>query len=208
MTYQSVTVPIYKKNTSMTRKETIIQAAAQLFSEKGYRETTTADIRNRAQVAQGTLFYHFNNKEGILLHIFGELINEYMKVIEKFSHDDLTGMEGLEHYAEMIKKLMHDENQTVHLILPHLVPSLLEENEETKKLFLKYVETSTSSLETLIRKGVQDGSIRKVDPEKTAHFLFALTTGMTRYNTMPVGEKKDIAETAWDFIQTALSPIK
>lgn len=192
----------------MTRKETIIQAAAQLFSEKGYRETTTADIRNRAQVAQGTLFYHFNNKEGILLHIFSELINDYMKVVECFSHDNLSGMQGLECYAQMIKKLMSDKNQTVHLILPHLVPSLLEENEETKKLFIKYVETSTSSLEMLIRKGVNDGSIRKVDPETTAHFLFALTTGINRYNTMPIDGKKDIADTAWDIIHTALSPTK
>lgn len=191
----------------MTRKETIIQAAAELFSEKGYRETTTADIRNRAQVAQGTLFYHFNNKEGILLHIFGELINDYIGVIESFSHDDLSGMEGLEQYAEMIKKLMSEKNQTVHLLLPHLVPSLLEENEKTKKLFIKYVETSISSLEMLIQKGVQDGSIRKVVPETTAHFLFALTTGMNRYNTMPISGKKDIADTAWDFIHTALSPI-
>lgn len=192
----------------MTRKETIIQAATELFSEKGYRETTTADIRNRAQVAQGTLFYHFNNKEGILLHIFGELINDYMEVVESFSHDDLTGMQGLENYAQMIKQLMSENNQTVHLILPHLVPSLLAENEETKKLFIKYVETSISSLELLIQKGVKDGSIRDVDPATTAHFLFALTTGMNRYNTMPIEGKKDIADPAWDFIHTALSPVK
>lgn len=48
------------------RREEIMDAAAELFSTKGYEETTTTDIMNKVGIAKGTLYYHFASKEEIL----------------------------------------------------------------------------------------------------------------------------------------------
>ena len=48
-------------------RETIARAALRLFAERGYDETTLADIANAANVAPRTIFAYFQSKEDILL---------------------------------------------------------------------------------------------------------------------------------------------
>ncbi|OAI40606.1 hypothetical protein AYO39_00145 [Actinobacteria bacterium SCGC AG-212-D09] len=47
-------------------RETIARAALQLFSERGYDETTLADIAEAADVSPRTIFAYFQSKEDIL----------------------------------------------------------------------------------------------------------------------------------------------
>lgn len=47
-------------------EETILDAAADLFAERGYQGTTTAAIAQRAGVSEVTLFRKFRSKQGLL----------------------------------------------------------------------------------------------------------------------------------------------
>lgn len=47
-------------------EETILQAAAELFGQRGYQGTTTAAIAERAEVNEVTLFRRFGSKQGLL----------------------------------------------------------------------------------------------------------------------------------------------
>jgi AcrR family transcriptional regulator len=48
-------------------RDTIARAALRLFAERGYEETTLADIAEAAQVAPRTIFAYYESKEDILL---------------------------------------------------------------------------------------------------------------------------------------------
>jgi AcrR family transcriptional regulator len=48
-------------------RESIARAALRLFAERGYDETTLADIAHAANVAPRTIFAYFESKEDILL---------------------------------------------------------------------------------------------------------------------------------------------
>lgn len=50
-----------KRNT----REKLLAAAAQCFAEKGYSGCSIADIAQRAEVAQGTIYVHFKGKEAL-----------------------------------------------------------------------------------------------------------------------------------------------
>ncbi len=54
---------------NFNKKGVILQAALNEFSEKGYNETTVADISSRARVTGPTVYEYFKNKEDILMCI-------------------------------------------------------------------------------------------------------------------------------------------
>ena len=65
----------------MNKKNIILEAAARLFSEKGFRETPMAEISKITGAAEGTIFYHFKNKE----ELFVAILEDFKKhVIEEF----------------------------------------------------------------------------------------------------------------------------
>ena len=51
----------------MTEKQkNIVTTALKLFAEKGYDATSTSLVAKNANVSEGLIFRHFNNKEGLL----------------------------------------------------------------------------------------------------------------------------------------------
>lgn len=48
------------------RRNEILDAAARLFSNKGYNKCTINDILNEVGIAKGTFYYYFNSKEEVL----------------------------------------------------------------------------------------------------------------------------------------------
>jgi TetR/AcrR family fatty acid metabolism transcriptional regulator len=57
---------------SAGKRERILRAAIEAFSEKGYAEATISEIAGRADVANGTIYDYFENKEDLLLSISEE----------------------------------------------------------------------------------------------------------------------------------------
>ncbi len=49
------------------RRQEILAAAARVFAAKGYANSTTREIANEADVAEGTLYNYFGNKREMLL---------------------------------------------------------------------------------------------------------------------------------------------
>ena len=73
---------------TMEVKAKILKISLQLFSSKGYYDTTTKEIANLSGINETTLFYHFKDKETI-----------YREVVETFSQlsaDNLISLDGLE----------------------------------------------------------------------------------------------------------------
>jgi AcrR family transcriptional regulator len=55
------------------RKNQILDAAALVFSEKGFHPTTIRDIARRAGIADGTIYNYFDSKPALLLGIFDRM---------------------------------------------------------------------------------------------------------------------------------------
>lgn len=65
-------------------KERILQAAAEVFAEKGFHAATISEITERAGVAKGTLYWYFPGKErlfiGMMEEVFSTLLQHGMKI--------------------------------------------------------------------------------------------------------------------------------
>jgi TetR/AcrR family fatty acid metabolism transcriptional regulator len=72
------------------KRERIIAAAERIFAEKGYFETTIAEIARDAQVAEGTIYEYFANKKDLLYAVPENYLADYAT----FVLDHLQGIKG------------------------------------------------------------------------------------------------------------------
>ena len=64
------------------RRKEILNAARQEFFERGFHRPTVDDVAARAEVSKGTIYLHFESKEGILAHLLLEGLDLLVKEME------------------------------------------------------------------------------------------------------------------------------
>jgi AcrR family transcriptional regulator len=134
-------------NEKMTDKQRkILEASIDLFSEKGFANTSTSEIAKKAGVAEGTIFKHFGSKDNLLIatitpfivnDVFPEmalqftehtLSSEYMdfrSFVQAFIKDRLTFVNENYKIAKIfITEIMYKEETRIKLI--SLIPSELK----------------------------------------------------------------------------------
>jgi AcrR family transcriptional regulator len=82
------------------RKESIKEAAMQLFSERGFAEVTISRIAQKAGVSKGLLYNYFTNKEALVKEI---VLEGFRRMMEKLDFD-FDGEITRERFIELINK--------------------------------------------------------------------------------------------------------
>jgi AcrR family transcriptional regulator len=87
-------------------REAIVDAAFELFSERGFDATTIADIAAAADIAPRTFFGYFATKEDVVTHDFGEIeASMRSRLLDRPSGE--TAVDALRAWVE---QLMRDVN--------------------------------------------------------------------------------------------------
>jgi AcrR family transcriptional regulator len=73
-----------------SKKEKILQTALELFTEQGFKATTTKEIALKSGVAEGLIFYYFKDKNELLNHLIREFsfIGSMHKEMKELSEMD------------------------------------------------------------------------------------------------------------------------
>ncbi len=64
------------------RREQLLDSARKLFTEKGYRGTSTEEIAANAGLTKGALYFHFKSKEDILLALVKLMSNQFLVALQ------------------------------------------------------------------------------------------------------------------------------
>ncbi|MEH6402062.1 MAG: TetR/AcrR family transcriptional regulator [Sneathiella sp.] len=94
------------KNTvrkSERTRQTILNAAAKLFKERGYTATTLRDVADEAGLKAGSIYYHFASKDEIMDEVLDtglRAVYEAVKAAKNACDDD-------ENYLAMIEACVH-----------------------------------------------------------------------------------------------------
>ena len=81
------------RKTRATRRR-LLRAASELFAEKGIDLTTIDDITQRADLAKGTFYYHFSDKNEIIAELIDQMLDSLVRLMKDRCRDaaDLTSL--------------------------------------------------------------------------------------------------------------------
>ncbi len=130
-----------KQERSIEKKNKILNAAYELFSEVGYYSTNTAQIAKRAGVSTGIVYGYFKDKRDILLDVLGMYIQDAFKPILSFI-DELSAPIN---YYNLCSEVL-DVAISIHKKYAHIheaLHSMSHSDEEVNERFIKLEDNIT-----------------------------------------------------------------
>ncbi len=77
----------------------IIDAAIEIFSEKGFHNTKIVEVAKKAEVADGTVYLYFKNKDDLLITAFQYLFKNRLGFIKEKLDEISDPLERLHNFA-------------------------------------------------------------------------------------------------------------
>lgn len=98
------------------KRDAILDAARTLFSQKGYEDTTIADIARVASIAVGTVYLYFHNKHEIYTAIALDIEAKLATVFEDPTFLKVPARQMIRALVEATFRVCHDFNDMMKLI--------------------------------------------------------------------------------------------
>ena len=152
------------------RKNEFIAVAEKLFLEKGYEQTTIADIVQHMEVAHGLFYYYFKSKEDIIKAITQNMFVEAETRLRSLvNNKNLDVIEKLRIFIQEMAKLKMEKLYVVTYVLD-------EKNTLLVHMSLKlFIANLAPLFAELIEQGVKTNVFDTPSPKHASEFLF---TGM------------------------------
>jgi len=109
--------PDRRKQKGRVSRERILEAAIQLFSERGYAGTGVHEIARRAGIEKAALYWHFGSKEGLLAAVLDRADAEIVESIYKKVSQSGTSDERLDLFVNGLRRLAAERGHMVRLML-------------------------------------------------------------------------------------------
>ncbi len=161
---------------SKATKDSILHAASECFARDGYWSTDIDDICKKADLTKGAFYYHFSTKQDLFI----EMLNNWSgKVggkldLSGFESDDM--LELLSSIPEKFSPIFEEVDRQLPIFLDLYVKAISDSG--LNKVVLNSYQGFLEFFKPLIKRGVANGSLKKVDPDDAAKVLFSLTIGM------------------------------
>jgi AcrR family transcriptional regulator len=83
------------------RSVEVIEAAVEIFHDKGYSAASIQDVADRVGVLKGSLYHYINSKEDLLARIFEESDRESFALMEEMEALDVPAVDRLREFARL-----------------------------------------------------------------------------------------------------------
>lgn len=181
------------------RKQELLNAALDLFAEKGYDSTSINDIIEKVGVTKGAFYYYFKSKEQVLdelvekfneydAQIFREVMAESTLAVDKLIKMHIRGMQFIKDNPELARKSWQAISSVGNTKIKH------KHGESTHKLFVPI-------LSELVDQGIKEGSFDVLVPEETVGLMLNMYISLCyRMTLLCSGANKESKESFSKFL--------
>ena len=154
------------------RPAELLAAGLELFVERGYAATRLDDVAKRAGVSKGTVYLYFPGKQDLFKAVVREGLVPLLERGEKMVAEHKGSAVDL--IRELVRGWWDGFGLTPYAGIPKLMVSECRNFPELGKFYVDEVITRGQKLvRAALRRGLDSGEFRKIDPDYVARLVFA-----------------------------------
>jgi AcrR family transcriptional regulator len=156
------------------KRADIVQAAAQIFRQKGYHATSMQDIADAVHLQKASLYHHVESKQDILLEILDHALERLTADISGVVDSDLSPTLKLRLALRAYTSRLNEDRDLAAVLL-------LEYRGLDSRLRARHVarrDRVDQLWRKLVQEGIDAGEFRRVDPVLTSFALLGVQNWM------------------------------
>ena len=167
-----------KTENNSSRKEIIVEKAANLFKEKGYKAASMRDLAEVVGVEAASLYNHIKSKSELLHVICLDVANRFTNKIEEVEAENISSKEKIEkllrfHIREMLNNyedVIVSDREWKHLSDPYL------------SNFRHQRRTYRKRFASIIDEGIKKKEIKKIDSSTAVLIMLHAVSGIESFH--------------------------
>lgn len=189
------------------RRAQILEAAIQVFAEKGFHGATVRDVARTAGVADGTIYNYFKNKSDLLVAMVAQ-----MAELNQFSSQaaGLSGASTPEQLLYFILRNRFDLLERNRAQIQAILPSVVNDAELRDHFYNMLVRPTLAVFESIWRTQIDQGQVRPVNPQILVRAVGAMFLGLAILDiagdAVVRGSREALAEEVADLLLRGLLP--
>ena len=189
---EDVTTLSRKEREKLNRKKDIMDAAAVLFSVKGFDHTTLEEIAAKAEFGTGTIYNYFQSKKEIFHSIVESVFDANIELLEECSGDTGTFVDFLKLYTQRVFHYF-SQNKEALLILASIYIAI---GEKANKIKEDIIASRNCDMNDIIlqkiKEGIKNKEIKKINAEYFGYvyhsLLFPYITNLVKLDKLNESE--------------------
>jgi len=176
----------------------LLQAAQELFAERGPYATTTKQIAERAKVSEDLIFRYYGSKNGLLkeavftpmLELIGSITPQWIAAQEPENYDD-DARENSRKFVGMLYDLVHD-NRTIALSMMQVLiggPGHLDQA-DIRKLSSSLFEPGAPGFDAYLKSR----RLRRTDPKLQLRIIMSVIGSVAAFLTGMYPDPADVPD--------------
>lgn len=163
---------------NISRKEIIIEKAASLFKEKGFKATSMREIADVVGVEAASLYNHIKSKNELLNIICFEVANKYVHFMDEIENMKLPSIQKVElllrfHINGMVQNF--DEVYVSDREWKHLDYPFLNNMQNQRRTYRK-------RFAAIINDGIKKNEIKKIDAPTAVLIMLHAISGIESWH--------------------------
>lgn len=166
------------KDKDRGKHDQIIDAAVKVFAKKGFYNAKVSEIAREANVADGTIYLYFKNKDDILISLFEEKMHLWIEQVEEKISKVEDPLEKIRAFVAQHLCMIRENKHMAEVMQIELRQSSKFMRRYVPVKFLEYLDL----IGRIIEEGKQKGVIRKdVIPAIAKRAIFGALDEMLLY---------------------------
>jgi len=164
------------QNRSIETHNQILNTALSEFAAHGYEATSVSQICTAAGVSKGAFYHHFQSKQALFLELLNDWLDRIDLQLKTVRGQSTSVPDALMTMTRLIENIYQVAGENLPLFLEFWVQA--SQDKVVWQQVISPYRRYQHYFAALIQEGIEEGSIKEVDPHTTARVLVGLAVGL------------------------------